>query len=697
MLNSIEQEFGNTLNIQSIIRTSAILWSDELGTTKTDTIQRKLVESIYVLNDNTEISIEELIESIKKLYKLNFSEEEIIKLIDSSNDSFECNAFQKSLCLTNKRYKTLCEKDDSFDTVLANFCNLFPQYKDKNVLGLIQKYLYELLNTNIKAYLYILKPNKYPLNGAVIDSKQFSEEEIDIINAFLTWDDKEKNALIFKLISFSIEYSLVSNNSDKNVYYQSLKTKVFYLDSNIIYRAIGINGNFRKQRTQYFLSKCKQAGQSFAISCYTKNEIEKSIDTHIKELSKLNYGKINPDLFEESECNSGFYEYYHKWRKDRASKSLEVFKAFLLTEIDNLYTRFSILVDYKAQLKQTDSKIDKILTQYIKELKEIKKEPNELIVKTDAQNMLVLENKRGSNNIGFQDTKYYLLTTDQKLQQWDSIHSENQPLTLLPSHWMGLLLKFISRTDDDYSSFTSFLKLPNNLSILTPEELENVVTGISEMTEDFQMQSSIMKKMVETKFESILKNKKTSSIRENAISFSKSFLEDVYTQEIAVREQIIEKNSAEFTKKIEEKNNEVREAKKETLRYRIENIKNKISQIEKDLSSIKKDAKKSHKKRCVFSILLFLLYLSLLIFLIIKFSWNTMEPVTYIGSVFMVGVSYLYMIKKGHSFNPADFFNFSNIEKTMISNSNVDLNEYKDLQSELIECEKELSKLKEQN
>lgn len=692
---NIEKGFSNTLNIQTIIRTSAILWSDELGITKTDTIKRKLIESVFVINNNKEISLEELILKIQESYKLIFTEEEVLKIINSADDSFECNSMRKSLCLIKKRYEKLTEKDDTFGKVVCNFCTVFTQYRDEDVFHLIERYLYELLNTNIKAYLYVLKPNKCSLASVVIDNKKFSEKEVQLLNDFITWDNKEKNLLIFKLVSFSIEYSLVSNNSDKNIYYQSLKTKVFYLDSNILYRALGINGEFRRQRTQYFLSKCRQAGQTFTISLYTKNEIEKSIDAHIKELSKLSYGRINPEIFKDSGCNSGFYEYYHKWRKDRASKSLEVFRAYLLTEIDNLCSKFGILVDYRNQIKETNSKIDRVLTQYIKELKEIKKEPNELIVRTDALNMLVLENRRGNNNISLQDTKYYLLTTDQKLQQWDTMHGNNQPLTLLPSHWMGLLLKFISRTEDDFSSFTSFLKLPSNQSILTPEELENVVTGISEMTEDFQMQSSIMKKMVETKFEAVLKNKKSSSIRENVIAFSKSFLEDVYTHEISVRDQTIENNSIEFYQKLEEKEKEVNLAKLEALKFRYETVKTKLNILDEKIKNIRNKTNKIRTKRVFLSIFYFILYFVLLICLVMKFTWNTMEPIIYFISSFYFGLSYLYIFKKGQSFNPIDYFDNGKIEEILLKKANLDKNEYNDLLTEKKDCEELLAKFQD--
>ena len=696
-MDSINNVIKGSFDIKSIIRTSAILWSDELGTTKTSTIQRKLVESVFVLDGNNEKTIEDLVTSILFYHKLNYSEEEVFDIINSSEDSFEIDNYRKTICLSNKRYETLKKRNTDINVIVTSFLQEYPHYDDMAPLEIVQKYLYLLLNSNIKAYLYLLKPNKYDAFQPNMISKDFSDEEITLINDFLAWENNEKNVLLMRLISFAIEYSLVSNNSDNSVYYESLHCKIFFLDSNIILRAIGVNGNFRKQRTRYLLKKCKETGQKFYITYYTKKEIEKSIDSHILELSNISYGKINPDLFDQSKCDSGFYEYYHKWRKDRQSKSLEVFRAFILSELDKLYGEFCIEIDYKSQINETQVKFAKKIDRCIKELKEIKREPNENIVKTDVLNLLSIEKKRGENNKGIQDTKYYLLTTDQKLQQWDVAYSEFQPLTLLPSHWMGLLLKFVSRTDNDYLSFISFLRMPSNNSILQPEELENVVAGISEMTEDFQTQSSIMKKMVETKFESILTKGKSSSIRENSIAFSKSFLENMYTQEISIRDDTIDKNSKEFSIKLKQKEQEIINAKRETLKYRIESISTKLSIFDEKLKRIEEKANGKRIQRIILSVIIFIAYFGLLFFLVYKMTWDKMEPITYFASLLFLGLSYLYIIVKGQSFNPVDFYSKEKIQEIIIKREDIDMNEYEDLKTEKKECTEKFRKLDNTN
>ena len=163
---------------------------------------------------------------------------------------------------------------------------------------------------------------------------------------------------------------------------------------------------------------------------------------------------------------------------------------------------YNIDEDYKTPL---DSDIyDKKIEQYKEEIARIKYTKREQQHHYDACNLLWLELNRGNNNINLIDCKYYFISTDQKLKQWDESHSLAQPLLLLPSQWMTLILKYFSRTDDDFKSFISFLNLPKNDSILTETDLQIVLAGISEITEDFDLQDHIVADMVASKFKGIL-------------------------------------------------------------------------------------------------------------------------------------------------------------------------------------------------
>ena len=87
----------------------------------------------------------------------------------------------------------------------------------------------------------------------------------------------------------------------------------------------------------------------------------------------------------------------------------------------------------------------------------------------DAENLLLIDFLRDGENSTLSETRLFLISTDQRLRNWDYSRSEYQPTVLLPSHWMSLLLRYVSRTDSDYNAFTSFLKLKNGNASLKLE------------------------------------------------------------------------------------------------------------------------------------------------------------------------------------------------------------------------------------
>jgi hypothetical protein len=145
-------------------------------------------------------------------------------------------------------------------------------------------------------------------------------------------------------MSYSVEYSMLSNNiGNENILLQSLRNKVFYLDNNVIYRAIGINGEDRKNRILTFLRKCKESGQTFVVSKYTINEFKETIRHHINQLQRVPFGKINPTLFRKYAVNPSIYEFYHQWRRDRTAYGFDLFSGY----IQGLYQSF--LTSFKVQ------------------------------------------------------------------------------------------------------------------------------------------------------------------------------------------------------------------------------------------------------------------------------------------------------------------------------------------------------------
>lgn len=568
------------MEIKSITRTAAIIYADNMSNRTTNTIKKRFVESVFVNNGNALLTLSELVNKVEGEMGLMFSEDEIrpivkdetifMEVLSRSSEDIKYN-------LQEKRYTTLCSKPiDEIDDVIETYFSTQegnPVFFTKETFKeLIYRYLHSILNTNISAYSHFVNPTKF-VTIPRLNSEKFEDKEIDIINNFVKWNNEAKNKAIFKLINYCIEYAIVVNNSSEDVLSRSLRTKVFYLDNALLYRALGINGETRKKRTISFLKKCKESGQRFVISKYTRQEFFNTVDYHLRQLnSSTPFGRITPRAFKRYANGDGFYQFYHEWRNGRINYGFDIFKTHIHTLYKDLMKQFDIEEDFKVPFDEKEEPV--IIGTYKDEIQAIKRTNRNEPHLMDARNMYWIECVRKGNNIDVASTKYYFVTSDQKLQSWDGEHSVNQPLTLLPSQWMGLILKYVSRSSDDYKSFISFMNLPKDSSVISEDELQSVMAGISEMTEEFAKQETIIESMVEIKFEDILKG----DIRENAKMFAKDRLEKDFERQLAEKE---EESINRLAKKDEERE-ELEKLHQQMLAQVREEAKKQFEEVEKD-------------------------------------------------------------------------------------------------------------------
>lgn len=661
------------MDIRSITRTATVIYADSMSNRTTNTIKRKFVESVFVNNGNTLLTLSEVINIIEETMGLIFSENEItpivkdetifVEVLNKSSEDVKYN-------LQEKRYNTLCSKSiDEIDNVIETYfstqVNSPVHFTKDSFKDLIYRYLHSILNTNISTYIQFVNPAK-TVTIPKLNSEQFEDEEVDLINNFVKWNDETKNKALFKLINYCIEYAIVVNNSSEDVLSKSLRTKVFYLDNALLYRALGINGETRKKRAISFLKKCKESGQKFVISKYTRQEFFNTVDYHLRQLnSSTPFGRITPRVFKQYANGDGFYQFYHEWRNGRINYGFDIFKTHIHSLYNNLVKQFDIEENFNVPFDEKNEPV--IINTYKNEIQNIKRTNRHEPHLIDARNMYWIECVRDGNNIDVASTKYYFVTSDQKLQTWDGEHSVNQPLTLLPSQWMGLILKYVSRSSDDYKSFISFMNLPKDNSVISEDELQSVMAGISEMTEEFSKQEAIIESMIEIKFGDILKG----DIQENAKAYAKDRLEKEYEKQLAEKDKETARSLSQKDqerKELEKLHEDIlaqvrEEAKKQFEKAEIDRKQDKLLVINKEIGSLenrKNNAERRAWERLTVRkwafLLLVLIPIIIWLYYIHKSEWENVEKLTYFPPIIYTILVFLYMTIYGKSLNPVNYF-----------------------------------------
>jgi len=534
-----------------LFRLAAVLYADNNYEVSTKTIIRKVIECAILSNGNKPLNIHQIIEFVQTSYNLDLIEEEVISIVThEKEEGFAVNVKKEEIIinLTEKRKIHLESKvsNKTIDFFIDEFVKLKSELATGiNVKEIIYRFLYELLSTNVEGFKKLLNSKNQIEDLINIESNNYTTIEREVINEFLTWDNNDKNKAIFDIASYALEYCMISNNG-KGVQLQlnNLKNKVFYIDTNVIYRALGINDVNRKKRTITFLKKVTETETKLVISKYTDLEFKDSVKFYVDKLKKYPLNRpISPDVFYEKyfKSLSDIYDFYYQWRLELVNDSLELFEAHILGLYEKFKEEFNVTTEYKIPFNDNDEKIKEKITSLSNEISRQKDADNSRHNWNgdyyDASNILLIETRREGKESNIFETKQFFISTDQSLRRWDYYRNLSTPVVILPSQWLSIILRYICRTTDDYKSFVSFLNLPSGESQIDSEKIHIILKGISEMTTNFDQQRFLVQTLVQRKFEGVLENGiKDEEILERTKDFAKTELQK-QVEEIAAKHQ----------------------------------------------------------------------------------------------------------------------------------------------------------------
>lgn len=332
-----------------------------------------------------------------------------------------------------------------------------------------------------------------------------------MINGFFKYESAEKDKLIFDIVSLSLEYCLLASPKELNK--RQISNKIFFLDSNVIYRAIGLNGEERKNLTLQFIKRCNDYGIVLKILNITKSEFKDSVKYRINRIFHVDNINTSKKVFKKYSSDE-IYLYYYDWKEKRINISSREFENFIFAEYEKLKKENKITVEYKNNIDYIDNNEMRSIKDDILAFKNTPISSNgEIIAKYDTQMILsLLEVRKKSNDINKKilNINNFLISTDQQLKDWTFQKGYEQAIILLPSEWMTIMFRFLGRTNDDYKSFVSFLNLKNKEeSTYSPEMIHIILAGISEMTQDINRQEFYAEQIIEHDILEIMQNKDT--------------------------------------------------------------------------------------------------------------------------------------------------------------------------------------------
>jgi hypothetical protein len=498
---------------KNIFRLSAILYADQNYNVSTKLIIKKIVESVFLELDKSTLSIHDIIDYCEQKYALQFDYEEIKKIVDDEKDNsftvYYTGGGELFVQILETRRKTILSKisKSSIEQFIISFSNI--KSMDEKVLSdLIYRFLYYIINNNQVSFLKLLNTSKNYEIPNDMGNVNFSIEERILINEFLNWDNDEKNKSMFDILSYSVEYCLLVSNNRDSVHLNMLKNKKFYLDANIIYRIIGINGIERQKRTETFIKKCTELGISLFISKFTDAEFIESIKNNILRMKQFGGKKLDSSVFYQYANNFDIYDFYYHWREKRVDANYKAYQNHILALYESFKKQYNVSIDYKIPFDLNEKKHEEQIKLYSNQIR-IFKDPNVSSTENgacyiDAENIYLIEQRRSGLDSNLSESKYFIISTDQSLRKWDYQQSISTPRVMHPSQWLSIVLRYVSRTKDDYKSFVSFLNIKAVESFKDNHTLHIIISAISETTEDLEKQKELVNVIIESQFKDLI-------------------------------------------------------------------------------------------------------------------------------------------------------------------------------------------------
>ena len=630
---------------KDIFRLAAAIYSESNDVVSDAEIQLQIIKCMFVATGNDYLTKSEIISKLLEIYKYHISEDEVDNILRKTKGVFQAitKDDEKAVCLTQSAYSE-CEEaqKNNIDSFFDAFITEKEIANPEKCKSAIHVYLYELTTTNINSYRVLLAGKdgtQFSSSELSVDVSCLSDAEKQLVHDFLAWDNIAKNAALGNLVYCCLEYCLLINGDSPNSLLKGfIRRREIYLDTNVIFRALGINGVSRQNVVTTFLRKCKQAKLKLLISHSTRTEFFDTIGYYVSQMEYYPRGDIYSGAYEEI-ADYSIFAFYENWRQEHSQMSLKYYVAHIKSLYHKLIKDFRIEDDVKIPGTIYHSgEFKDVRNRYSASIKSVKQG-----IKADYLADDYHYSNRDSHDATVvryiellreksADKDIFLASSDRALRLWDMNRLDGEyPVVVYPSQLFLILLKTCGRSDNDYDSFVSFINIRPSSKRVSPENAHIILSGISSITEDISAQEHLVEAVFSDDFQNVIKNSTSDmDLYEKVQRISQNYLDE----ELRKKDATIVALQADVSRygiegkalqdKIDEKDTALTESNR-TIQRQDEEIKQKQGRI---LSHAERKTQPKYiAKTYVIPVLLALLVLAFVLFILLQFiykdeKWN---------------------------------------------------------------------------
>jgi len=347
-----------------------------------------------------------------------------------------------------------------------------------------------------------------------VNISYMTETEQQYVHDFISWEDRDKNIALSNIVFTCLEYCLLVNGDKPNkLLEKSIRKREIYLDTNIIFRALGINGPNRYKTINAFLKKCRQARLKIIISYNTKKEFFDTMEYYLEEIRRYPRGNVYTGAYEQLSDYS-LFNHYEEWRKSHPGMSLIYYKLSIQSAYEKMVHEYSIVDGERIpdDIYNSDQ-FKQVRNTYSSAIKKIKDDLHDRYVSEDDR--YSLKDSHDATLVHYVecrrkeklDSDVFVVSSDKILRYWDLSNLEREyPVVIYPSQLFLVLIKTCGRSDNDYDSFVNFINVRSAHQQMSAEKANAIISGISVITEDIVTQEVLISAICSGAYQNIIKN-----------------------------------------------------------------------------------------------------------------------------------------------------------------------------------------------
>ena len=485
-------------------------------------ITTSLVCEFLYEGNNEEKSKSEIIKYLISILKVSLD----FDLLDSllgNNKYFELTPNQNDVMvkLTASKYSEINSKikDHSIEVYIERF--LSEKNIEKSHIETIKSILFSSVYDNINSFatdnlLSILSKGAH---------ERFQPNEIEIFNQFLEYDNHEKNTALYNVFLKAVEFALITSGRGVTKLTKDIfKDKVYVLDTNVIFRILGVGGGERQECCENLIKTCINDGVKFGYTAHTFNELRRKLEQIVHVFTRAesnNQIQVIADLVEEGMdmFNQDFIVHYSQLRSSKTVHNPSQYELKILTDFKVLCKKMNIEL-INGHVSFEEKSVTKLAQEIFKRKKKIRNKYSNLAAQVDAYNILYVRNKRGSNNYNYSDVKSFYLSTDKSLNNiLNEISEVKVPETIMPSQ-LFLIHHSFSEVDQevDYELFLKFLKRRTSEFKYNGKDILNYISQVRIQTQNPEYLSEVLKTYADQRYK--FSNKLSINPNEEVVSFN---------------------------------------------------------------------------------------------------------------------------------------------------------------------------------